>query len=217
MKKRDMQALIGRASVHRGLNSAGKVGLRLWTLSGRLLRDRQGIGAIEFALLVPVLLMLYLGALEVTVGFSMAKRATKAAGTVADIITQQASVDKTYLAEMPSVAASILAPYDSDGMTLKITGIAIDSTANAKLAWSWSWEDDDASGEEETKPCPVTSDLTVPDLMKKANTFLVRAELCVPYRMFQFAFLPDSMSDITINRDFFYRQRVGDSVTCGNC
>ncbi|MEZ2130237.1 MULTISPECIES: TadE/TadG family type IV pilus assembly protein [unclassified Sinorhizobium] len=192
------------------------------TISKRFLSDRQGIGAIEFALLVPVLLMLYFGAVGATVGFSMAKRATRASGTVADIVTQQTSVDKTYLAEMPSVARSIFAPYRTDKLTLNITGITIDNSANAKVAWSWGWKDnentkDDPKDGTVTTPYPVNSAVTVPDEMKKANTFLVRSELLIPYDLFAFApgFLPDG--NITIKRDFFYRQRTGDSVTCGNC
>lgn len=218
MKRRDLRLLTGTSIVHRALISVSRNGLRLRAISRRLLRDRQGIGAIEFALLVPALLMLYLGSLEATVGFNMAKRATRASGTVADIITQQTSVDKTYLAQMPSVAASIFAPYGTDNMTLKITGVTIDGTANAKVAWSWGWEDDGTNSGKVTTPYSVTSAVTVPDQMKKANTFLVRAELSVPYRLFQFApgLLPD-MSDITIKRDFFYRQRLGDSITCSNC
>lgn len=217
MQMRDPQFLKGIPILHRGLIGGSRIGTRLQAISRRLLRDRQGIGAIEFALLVPALLMLYLGALEATIGFNMAKRATRASGTVADIITQQVSVDKTYLAQMPSVAASIFAPYGTDDMTLKITGVTIDSSANAKVAWSWGWENDGTSSGKVTTPYSAASAVTVPDEMRKASTFLIRSELSVPYQMFQFApgLLPDS--NITIKRDFFYRQRVGDSVTCGDC
>ena len=37
----------------------------------RFARDQRGVGAIEFAILFPVLLMLYLGAFELTVGLSV--------------------------------------------------------------------------------------------------------------------------------------------------
>jgi Flp pilus assembly protein TadG len=219
MEARDLQVSIGTSSMNRALTKAGGIGLRMMALSKRFLRDRRGIGAIEFALLVPALLILYLGAFEATIGFSMAKRATRASGTIADIITQQSSVDRTYLAEMPAVAASIFTPYGAEDMTLKITGVAIDGSANAKVAWSWGWKDDGTKSGQVTTPYSASSAVTVPDQMKKANTFLVRAELSFPYRLFRFAagLLPSGIGDITIKRDFFYRQRVGDSVTCGNC
>ena len=55
----------------------------------RFLRDRSGIGAIEFAIIAPVLLILYIGALQVTIGLNFAKKASRAAGTVADAVTRE--------------------------------------------------------------------------------------------------------------------------------
>ena len=43
------------------------------------------------------------------------------AGTVADLVTQQQSVTKSALAQMPSVATAIFVPYNSTSLTLKIT------------------------------------------------------------------------------------------------
>ncbi|NEH57985.1 pilus assembly protein [Rhizobium leguminosarum] len=185
---------------------------RLVLTMRRLGRDRKGAGAIEFAILFPVLVMLYIGAFEITVGLSVSKRVTRAAGTVADLVTQQQSVTKSALAQMPSVATAIFVPYNSTSLTLKITGITIDAGANAKVLWSWA-----KAG---TVPYAKNTSVTnVPADMKTANSFLVRTELSIPYTMFLFApnFMPDGMRTITISRSYFYRQRQGDSIPCGDC
>lgn len=83
---------------------------RLVLTARRLARDRKGAGAIEFAILFPVLVMLYIGAFEITIGLSVSKRVTRAAGTVADLVTQQQSVTKSALAQMPSVATQSSCP-----------------------------------------------------------------------------------------------------------
>ncbi|MBB3645164.1 Flp pilus assembly protein TadG [Rhizobium sp. BK619] len=178
----------------------------------RLAQDRKGAGAIEFAILFPVLIMLYIGAFEITIGLSVSKRATRAAGTVADVVTQQQSVTKSALAQMPSVANSIFVPYNATSLTLKITGITIDASANAKVLWSWA--------QDGTVPYAKNSAVSnVPSDMKTANSFLVRTELSIPYTMFLFApnFMPDGMRTITISRSYFYRQRQGDSIPCSDC
>ncbi|MGO7863882.1 TadE/TadG family type IV pilus assembly protein [Rhizobium ruizarguesonis] len=178
----------------------------------RLIRDRKGAGAIEFAILFPVLIMLYIGAFEITIGLSVSKRVTRAAGTVADLITQQQSVTKSALAQMPSVATAIFVPYNSTALTMKITGITIDASANAKVLWSWA--------QDGTVPYAKNATVSnVPSDMKTANSFLVRTELSIPYTMFLFApnFMPDGMRTITISRSYFYRQRQGDSIPCGDC
>lgn len=178
----------------------------------RLAHDKSGIGAIEFAILVPVLLMLYLGALQTTLALSAAQRATRAAGTVADLITQQASVNKAALAGMPSVARAIFVPFTITGMTLKITGITIDASSKATVTWSWA--------QDGTAPYTVGSTVSnVPTDINKASSFLVRAELAAPYQLISFGpdFLPSGYNSITIQRQYFYRQRTGTSIACSDC
>jgi Flp pilus assembly protein TadG len=185
---------------------------RFVRLVRRLARDRDGIGAIEFAILVPVLLLLYLGALQTTIALSIAQRASRAAGTVADVLTQQTSVTKSTLATMPSLANAIFSPYVITGMTLKITGIQIDASSKATVLWSWEQDGTTAY----TANSVVTG---VPADLNKASSFLVRTELAVPYSLISFGpnFLPSGMNSITIRRQYFYRQRTGTSITCSDC
>ena len=177
----------------------------------RFARDQRGVGAIEFAILFPVLLMLYLGAFELTVGLSVSKRASRSAGSIADIVSQQQSVTKSVLATMPSVAGAIFAPYVTTGLTLKITGIAIDAAGNATVAWSWA--------QDGTRPYSAGTAITIPANLNQASTFLVRSELAIPYQLISFGanFLPSGSNQITISRQYYYRQRVGTSISCGDC
>jgi Flp pilus assembly protein TadG len=188
----------------------GKDGTRHGILR-RFSRDERGVGAIEFAILFPVLLMLYLGAFELTVGLSASKRASRSAGSIADIISQQSSVTKSILATMPSVAGAIFAPYSTAGLTLKITGITIDASGKATVTWSWA--------QDGTRPYTVGSTVTLPANMNQASTFLVRSELALPYQLLSFGanFLPSGTNQITISRQYYYRQRVGTSISCSDC
>lgn len=177
-----------------------------------LARDRRGIGAVEFALLAPLLLMLYIGAFEITVGLSVSKRATRAAGAVADLVTQQDKpVDKTFLTTMSDVADAIFVPYSTSDLTLKITGVTLDANAKAKVKWSWQ-----KGG---TAPYQVNAPVQVPADLQQANTFLIHTELSVPHRLM--LFMADNLSmdtmSITIKREYFFRPRTGDSVECSNC
>ncbi|WP_028745541.1 TadE/TadG family type IV pilus assembly protein [Rhizobium mesoamericanum] len=186
------------------------ISIRLHRLTKRFVGDRQGVGAIEFAILFPILVMLYIGAFEITIGLSTSKRASRAAGMITDVVTQQKSVTKSWLADMPSVASAVFVPYGSTGLTIKITGIALDGTGSPKVAWSWA--------QNGTRPYAVNSATTVPADMKKANIFLVRTELSVPYKLFLFApNLAPNNSTITINRSYFYLPRASDTVTCSDC
>ncbi|MCM2473657.1 pilus assembly protein [Rhizobium sp. CG5] len=186
-----------------------------YALLKRLKDNRDGIGGVEFALIVPLLLVVYICAFELTLGFSVAKRATRATGTIADLVAQQSSVTTTFLATMPDVAAAIFTPYDTaaDGETidLKITGIAVDSSANPTVAWSWA-----ADG---TTPYVAGTTVSVPSDMVTADVFMVRAELSVPHTLVMY--LPGAAAketrSITIEREYFFQQRTGETIDCSDC
>jgi Flp pilus assembly protein TadG len=183
---------------------------RLRAVIRRFAGDRQGVGAIEFAIVFPILVMLYVGAFEITVGLSVSSRATRSAAAVADLVTQQQSVTKSWLSDTPYIAAAMFTPMNTNGMTMKVTGITIDAAANPTVKWSWA--------QDNTRPYAANAAVTVPTDLKKASTFLVRTELTVPYQLFLFApYLLPNNSTITISRTYYYRQRQGDSVTCSDC
>jgi len=121
----------------------------------------------------------------------VAQKTLKAAGTIADIVTRQETVNKAFLSEMIDTAEATIAPSPAPGLTLKITGVTIDGSGNAKVLWSW----DESGG----KPYVKGSTVAVPDDMKKANSFLVRSELSVQHTMLLFFGSPAGSEASTAN------------------
>lgn len=176
----------------------------------RLKGDRQGVGAVEFAIIFPILLSLYITAFELTIGFSVYKRATRAAGTIADLVSQPQTVNKTYLATMKDVASAIFVPYQTTGMTLKISGIQVDANKVARIAWSW-----DEGGKQ---PYVAGAVINIPDNLRQPNAFLVHSELTIPHTLLMFmSTLSSSIRPITISRDYYFAKREADPITCGDC
>jgi Flp pilus assembly protein TadG len=177
----------------------------------RLRKSTEGVGAVEFALIVPILLIIYLMSFEITVAISVVRKVTRSASDIADLTTQKSPIDKSYLATMPYVANAILAPYSSTGLTVKISGITVDSLSVAKIAWSWQ-----TGG---TKPYTAGTSVTIPTDLAIPNSFLVHSELSLPYSLL--FYLPGlsgtQTKSLTIRKEFFYRQRTGSSITCTDC
>lgn len=186
---------------------------RVFGLAREALRDRSGASAIEFAFLAPILIAIYISSFEITTGYSVAQKTLKAAGTIADIVTRQETVNKAFLSEMIDTAEATIAPSPAPGLKLKITGVTVDGSGNAKVLWSW----DESGGH----PYVKGSSVAVPDDMKKADSFLVRSELSVQHTMLLFFGSPAgseaSTRTITINREFYYRERLGNDVPCSDC
>lgn len=178
-----------------------------------LFADRSGASAIEFAFLAPVLLAIYISSFEITEGYTTARKVLKAAGTVSDIVSRQSSVDKAYLNDMVDTAEATVAPDSTVGMTMKITGVTIDSAGNAKVLWSWN--------ELGNAPYATGAAVSVPNDMRAPSSFLIHTEITLPHQILLFlasgASATNSARAITIHRDFFYRQRLGDDIPCSDC
>jgi Flp pilus assembly protein TadG len=177
----------------------------------RLAADRRGAGAVEFALIAPLLLSLYITSFEITLGLSVSKRVTRSAGTIADLVTRETSVNKVLLTTMEDVTASLFAPYAPNALRIRVTGVALDATGNPTVAWSW--DDTDA------RPYAVGAVVDVPKEMRIPNSFLIHSEVSVSHDllMFMSGLMPSELKTITIARDYFYRQRIGNSISCPDC
>lgn len=160
-----------------------------------------------------MLISLYVGSFEVTEAYNAAGKVLKAAGTISDIVARQPDVSKAFLSEMVDTAEATIAPHSSAGLTLKITGVTIDSAGNAKVLWSWN-----QSG---GTPYAKGDAVTVPDDMRTPSSFLVHAEVSVPHTLLLFmssgAGMGRDMRTITLSRDFFYRQRLSNDIACTDC
>lgn len=177
----------------------------------RLRKDNRGVGAVEFALIAPLLLFLYITSFELTIGLSVSKRVTRSASTIADLVTQQSKVTTSDLQQMTSVANAIFTPYQPQNLKVKVTGVTLDASSNPTVSWSWA--------QDGSRPYANGSSVNVPTDMRSANTFLVRAEVSVTHQLLMFmpGLMPSNLQTITLNREFYYRQRVGTSITCDGC
>lgn len=176
----------------------------------RFAKHREGAGAIEFAIIFPLLVSLYLTSFELTMGFSVYKRATRAAGMISDIVSTQTKINKDYLATMKDVAAAIFVPYGTDGLKLRITGIQVDANQKATVAWSW----DQAGG----RPYSVGTPVDVPANLLSISNFVIHSELSVPHNLLMFMpTLVSENSTITIAKDYYFAKREGEPIVCGDC
>ncbi|TCM54417.1 Flp pilus assembly protein TadG [Rhizobium sp. PP-F2F-G48] len=178
----------------------------------RLARDRRGTSGIEFALIAPILLMIYLGAFELSVGFNMSQKVSQATGTVADILSQKTEVTPSELDGMKNVALSIMAPFPVGKYALKVSGIRVTAPGVGTVAWSR----DEKGG----TPYAVNAIVAVPTDLTVLNTFVVRAEFSVPYELVLLTppgVKANSVQILNLSESYYYRQRVGLGISCSLC
>jgi Flp pilus assembly protein TadG len=108
----------------------------LLAAAGRFHRDTRGVSAVEFALIAPVMLVMYLGAAEMTMALTADRKVTGSATAVADLVTQDDVITNAELADIYAAGDAIVFPYDPDNLSIRITSIRMDIDGDVFVDWS---------------------------------------------------------------------------------
>ena len=102
----------------------------------RLPRDKRGVSAVEFALLLPVMLTLYLGGIEVTQAITIKRKTTIVTRTLGDFVAQSSTISNTQMTNIMNATKAVVSPYAQSKLKIVVTSIGIDAGGNATVVWS---------------------------------------------------------------------------------
>jgi Flp pilus assembly protein TadG len=139
--------------------------------------EEQGVSAIEFAILLPLMLTLYLGGVEVSQAVSADRKATLVAHTVGDLVARVTNITSAGADDALAAASTIAYPLPISNLRITVSSVCIDATgAIARIAWSRTLNGTARTG-------TVTSYID-PRLMGLANagTSLIWGEASYDYR-----------------------------------
>jgi Flp pilus assembly protein TadG len=105
--------------------------LRLRGLAG----DQRGVSAVEFALMLPLMVALYLGVVEISQGIAAQRKMTMTTRTVADLVSQTTNVANTYMTNALNAATAVMAPFPDSKLKITVSSIKI-ADGKATVAWS---------------------------------------------------------------------------------
>lgn len=102
-----------------------------------VLHDSRGLAATEFAMIVPMLLVMFLGTVEVSSGVAVNRKVTIIARTLSDLTSQSVSVSATDMTNFFAASYGIMWPYSSAPILATISELYIDpKTSVARVEWS---------------------------------------------------------------------------------
>jgi Flp pilus assembly protein TadG len=106
----------------------------------RLINDRRGVAAIEFAMIVPIMLVLFFGTVEFSAGVAANRKVSLVARALSDLTSRSISISDNDVTNFLAAGNAIMTPYvppihnTTNGT---ITELWIDpSTGNARVQWS---------------------------------------------------------------------------------
>lgn len=98
---------------------------------------REAVAAVEFALILPVMLTMYIGSIELSQAFSMDQRVITIAGTVGDLVARtNGAISPSTLTSYFQAAQAIMGPYSTTELQQVVSVVAVDSTGNTSVEWS---------------------------------------------------------------------------------
>ncbi|SRR5712691_8128350 len=102
----------------------------------RLGSDQRGVSAVEFAMLLPMMLTLYLGTVEISQGVGIDRKVTLTAHTVADLAAQVTSISSSDMSSILNASSQVIMPYDASKLKVTVSEVDIDANGNATVGWS---------------------------------------------------------------------------------
>ena len=96
-----------------------------------------GVAAIEFALVVPLVIIVYAGGFELVQAATVNRKLTDTTVQLANVTTQYTSVAASSdLSNIFAASSQIMAPYPTSSLTIVLSEVQTDASSHAKVAWS---------------------------------------------------------------------------------
>ncbi len=185
--------------------------------------SKQGVAAIEFAFIAPILLALYFLTMEVAQAIDTNKKVSRASSMIADLITQQqGAISKSELDAVMDIGASVMQPYGRSSPEFVVTAIEITDAKNPKVKVAWSRKLKNGTASRDASKGTTT---TVPPKLKIRNSFLIRVEAKLDYKPIitysadqkKSLGLLGAFDNISMSEKYHLRPRVSSKISCDDC
>lgn len=189
----------------------------------RLRRDSGAVSAVEFALLLPLLLVLYIGGAETGQAIAVYRKVALTSYTLADLVSQYTGVCTTsnsnsaQIASLPdimSISSSVMLPYAASGAQMVVAGISNKSGSN-NVDWSYglnatSWT---------TNAAPPTGATVASSIIPNNGDQVIVAQTTYTYTSSFSAVMKDlwGSPSITLSSVSFIRPRLQQKITTQSC
>jgi Flp pilus assembly protein TadG len=166
----------------------------------RLRRDSRAVSAVEFALILPVMLTLYLGGDELGNGLTISRKVTHVSSSLSDLIAQSTTISGDDMTNVMNAAASVITPYSTQNLTIVLSEYYIDANKKVTVKWSAAYQ---------TTPLNTGKVITdLPSSLLTASSYLVTAKV-------HYLYTPTVGYIMTGNFDlvdqFYLRPRLNDT------
>lgn len=181
--------------------------IRLPSRLRRLRSDVRGVSALEFALVAPMFIVMFMGMVETGQVILASRRTSHAASVLGDLIAQKQTVAAGDISDSFAAGAQMIAPMSTSALSMKVTSVTLQSSGKAVVDWSRSYNGmaADTKGAVYTPPA---------NLLTNTGDSVIIATSNYPLTSVSHYVLANSFS---FTRKSYNKPRSGSTVTCSSC
>ena len=168
-------------------------------------KNKRGAAAVEFALIAPAMMLLYSGLVELCQAMIAERKANHVASAVGDLVAQAETVSTTDLTDIFTIGNTIMAPYPTTSLQMRITSVTANASGTPKVDWSRGSGGYAALTPGATVALPLTLN---------SGESVVMSEAKYQYTSVLHYVLPNALNYAEV---FYLRPRRSDQVTCASC
>jgi len=200
-----------------------RAGAQILERARRLARDRRGVAALEFALIVPLLLCLYFVTMEVAQAIEANKKVGRAASMAADLVAQMPEIPRSELEGIMRIGEATMQPYNRSKLDLVVTAIEVTNDATPRVQVFWEGKLIDGVYQKGVSKGTAVNDL--PEALRIQGSFLIRAKATLGYQpVITWAAsakaplgLASAFDDIQMGETYYLRPRRSTTIPCDGC
>lgn len=101
-----------------------------------IMRNESGVSAVEFAIIAPLILLIYFGCIELSLLMRADRKVTATASVLGDLTARLSTVTDADMRELYSASSVMMQPYGASTARLRITSIVDNGDGQKRVAWS---------------------------------------------------------------------------------
>ncbi len=98
--------------------------------------NEKGVSAVEFALIAPVMVLIYFGCIELSLLMRADRRVTSTASSLGDLTARLVTVTDADMQDLYNAATVLMEPYPAASTRMRITSVVDNGDGQTRVDWS---------------------------------------------------------------------------------
>ena len=170
----------------------------------RLRADQRGVAAVEFALVAPIIILLYLLGFEVAEAATVNRKIEDTTVQIASVTSQYTTMSNSDVSTVEGASAQIMAPYSTTPLSIVLSEVSTDQNGHATVTWSQAYQG---------TPLSVGTAVTTPSGFQTPNSSYILVQTTYLYTP---TIAGNFMGPMTMSDQIFMLPRNSPSITYTN-